>query len=379
MSGEHVRRQPLDALPLWERLRQRDRPISFELELTARCNSDCRHCYINRPAGDADARRRELTAVEVDRIAGEAASLGAVWCLLTGGEPLLREDFREIYLALRRRGLLVGLFTNAVPVTPDLVSFLKAHPPQSIEVTVYGVTARTYERVSRVAGSFAAFRRGLDLLLGSGLRVTLKAMAMRSTRDELPAIAAFCKPRSAFPFRFDPLLHLRYDGDAERNRIIREERLSGEDIAALERADPERFSSLVKHCGLYINPELAAAGATALFGCSPGAGRFTVGPEGVFRPCASLHHPDFLYDLRRGSLADALKTVLPRIRGAKSARPEFLAACRSCPVINLCLWCPAHAYLECGSLDQIVPEFCRVARARAAGLVRGLAGRGGPE
>jgi len=55
--------------------------------------NDCRHCYIGLPAGDQEARRKELSLAEIDRIAGEAVSLGALWCLVTGGEPLLREDF----------------------------------------------------------------------------------------------------------------------------------------------------------------------------------------------------------------------------------------------------------------------------------------------
>ena len=52
----------------------------------------------------------------------------------------------------------------------------------------------------------------------------------------------------------------------------------------------------------------------------------------------------------------------------RSDRPEFLARCRACPIINLCLWCPAHAYLETGELDVPVDYFCEVAHARAAGL-----------
>jgi hypothetical protein len=65
---------------LWDRMKQRRAPIAFDLEVTARCNNDCRHCYINLPAGDKDARAREFSLAEIERIAGEAVSLGAVWC-----------------------------------------------------------------------------------------------------------------------------------------------------------------------------------------------------------------------------------------------------------------------------------------------------------
>jgi MoaA/NifB/PqqE/SkfB family radical SAM enzyme len=98
---------------LWDKLKARGAPLSFDLELTARCNNDCRHCYIALPAGDRAARAAELSAAEVLDIAGQAVELGAMWCLLTGGEPLLREDFAEVYLALRRLGLLLSVFTRA--------------------------------------------------------------------------------------------------------------------------------------------------------------------------------------------------------------------------------------------------------------------------
>ena len=107
MSREYVSTLPLSGFQLWDKLWDRRRPLSFDLEVTARCNHDCRHCYINLPAADREARAAELSREEIGSIAGEAVSLGAVLCLITGGEPLLREDFREIYLALKRLGLLV--------------------------------------------------------------------------------------------------------------------------------------------------------------------------------------------------------------------------------------------------------------------------------
>ena len=54
---------------------------------------------------------------------------------------------------------------------------------------MYGVSAETYEAVTRRPGSYAAFRRGLDLLLDGGVKVRLKAMALRSNVHELPEIA----------------------------------------------------------------------------------------------------------------------------------------------------------------------------------------------
>ncbi len=368
LSQEFVSALPLSSFQLWKKLSDRQRPLSFDIEVTARCNHDCRHCYINLPAADQEARAAELSPEEISSIAREAVSMGAVWCLISGGEPLLREDFPEIYLGLKRLGLLVSVFTNACLVTSQHVKLFRKSSPRDLEVTVYGATRETYEAVTRKPGSFAAFQRGLNLLLAGGLKVRFKAMALRANVHELPEIARFCRARTKDYFRFDPLLHLRFDGNPMRNEEIRAQRLSPEEIATIEQADPERFQALKKGCDTLIGPQGSQPGCHHLFHCGAGKTSFTVSDRGVFRLCSSLWHPDCLYNLRRGSLGAAWERLAPRVRALTSQNREFLEKCRACPLVNLCLWCPAHAYLETGSLDAWVDYFCRVAQARAGAL-----------
>ena len=85
MSDSYAVRTLLPDHLLWERMLKKRLPLSFDLEVTARCNNDCRHCYINLPAGDDEARRKELSLDEINAIADQAVSLGALWCLVTGG------------------------------------------------------------------------------------------------------------------------------------------------------------------------------------------------------------------------------------------------------------------------------------------------------
>ncbi|MEZ5126628.1 MAG: radical SAM protein [Thermoleophilia bacterium] len=360
---------------MWTRLAAKRAPLSFQLELTARCNNDCRHCYINLPAGDLAARARELTAEEIFRIADQAVEMGAVWCLLTGGEPLLRADFAEIYLGLKQRGLLLSLFTNACLLAPEHVALLRRHPPRDVEVSVYGASREAYERVTRRRGSFAAFTRGLNLLLDGGVDVRLKAVAMRSNIDEFPAIAAFCRDRTKDYYRFDPLLHLRYDRDPERNAEIRAERLTPAEIVAVERADGERFGALtsVGVEGARTANDGSPRENDHLFHCGAGTSSFTVGADGMLRLCGALVHPGTTYNLRAGSLREAWQEFVPRVRDLRGTNQLFLQRCRQCDIIDLCQWCPAHADLESGAMDEWADYFCAVAHARAAALAVPLA------
>lgn len=250
----------------------------------------------------------------------------------------------------------------------DHIALFAKYPPRDIEVTVYGVSPETYDRVTRRPGSFAVFTHGLNRLLESGVKVRLKAMAIRSNFHELPAIAAFCRNHTKDYFRFDPQLHLRFDRNETRNAEIMTERLTPEEIVALERADGERFTALQKGCDRLINEEFAHIGCDHLFHCGAGNGSFTVSYDGTFRLCSSLWAPETIYDLREGTLAEAWYQFVPRVRDVRSRRKEFLESCRRCALVNLCLWCPAHSWLETGEMDTVVDYFCRVAHARAEAI-----------
>lgn len=356
---------PIQELPLWKKTDGKRIPLSFDLEITARCNNDCRHCYINLPVKDKLAIERELPFEDIKEIADEAVSLGALWCLITGGEPFLRKDFFDIYLYFKKKGLLVSVFTNANLITEEHIKFFKRYPPRDIEVTVYGVTEETYERVTRKKGSFSAFMQGLNLLFSSGVKVRLKAMALRSNIHEMTDIARFCRKKTKDYFRFDPLLHLGFDRDPIRNEAIKSERLTHEEIVALEMSDPERFQALQKGCDKLIVPEFAHTGCNHLFHCGAGNSSFSIGYDGTFCLCPSLRHPDCVYNLRKGNLTDAWQNFVPKIRDMRSYRKEFHENCHVCPLVNLCLWCPAHCHLETGELDRPVEYFCSVGHARA--------------
>jgi len=368
MSGTFISSGSLQEFPLWKSMELKRIPFLFELEITARCNLDCRHCYINLPATERTAVNRELSLDEIRGIVDEAVSLGALWCLVTGGEPILRDDFLEIYLYLKRKGLLVTVFTNATLVSKEHIGVFKRFPPRDIEVSVYGVSKETYERITRWPGSFAEFQRGLGLLLESGLNVRLKAMIMRSNVHEQREIGEFCRQRTRDFFRFDPFLHLRYDRNPVRNREILLERLTPQEIVSLEKSDRERFQALKEKGHKTVRLEHSSMEEGKLFPCGAGKASYSISCDGMFRLCSSLWHPDCLYNLREGGLTYAWRHFVPRVRAMRSEREEYLRSCNRCDLIDLCMWCPAYAYLETGHLDAPVEYFCEVAHARAQAI-----------
>ena len=141
---------------------------SLDIELTERCNNACIHCYINLPAQDTKATRRELTTGQWKDILRQAADLGALSVRFSGGEPLLREDFAELYLYARRLGMKVALFTNGRLITPELADlFVRILPLMKIEISVYGMHPESYDSIACAPGAFTEFRRGA--IAGSAL------------------------------------------------------------------------------------------------------------------------------------------------------------------------------------------------------------------
>ncbi len=339
----------------------------LDVELTERCNNNCIHCWINLPADDEAARQRELSTAELLGVLRDAAALGTLSVQFTGGEPLLREDFVELYLGARRLGLKVILSTNARRVTPELANLLARVPPlEPVQVTVYGMSQASYEAVSRVPGSFTEFRRGIGLLLERRVPLRFRGVHLpqnRHDREAFEAWAATIPGMDRLPT--DTLfldLRARRD-DSQRNRRIAKLRVGPqESVKVLRQGGKEYQRDAFRICSRLMGPC-----GDRLFAC--GAGRqLCLDAYGMLQPCLGLRHPETVYDLKAGSLERALRVFFPRLRCRRAAHPEYLVRCARCFLRGFCDQCPAKSWTEHGTLDTPVQYLCDAAHARARDL-----------
>lgn len=328
-------------------------PLGGTIELTRRCNNRCAHCYINLPAGDRAAQAEELKENAWKRILDEAAEAGCLYLLFTGGEPLLRPDFGTIYEHARRRGFLVTLFTNGTRLTEETADLLAAMPPRCVEVTLYGATRMTWERVTGVPGSYARSLAGIERLRRRGVRLRLKTTLSRLNHHELVGMRKLAASFDV-PFRFDALLNARLDGSRKPLSL----RLSPEEVVALDLEDPERVRALRE---TVPGPSPDALGRLA---CGAGFHAFAIDPCGRLRRCA-LSGEEAGFDLRRGSFREGWEggVACERSRPVGTESP-----CSACGLIDLCGACPEAVRLECGEESAPVAFLCRVAHLRAFAL-----------
>lgn len=343
----------------------------LDMELTERCNNNCVHCCINLPVEDVEAKNKELSAGEIKNILKEAVSLGCLTVRFTGGEPLLREDFEELYVFARKSGLKVMIFTNATLITRPLAELFARIPPlEKIEITVYGMKKTSYEAVSGVSGSYESAWRGINLLLEKKIPFVVKGALLPPNRSEMEEFERWAAtiPWMEKPPTYSLFFDLRCRRDAEdKNRLIRKLRLTPEEgLKVLTRRKREYLKGMREFCPKFMRP----AGEN-LFSCGSGHGG-CVDAYGFFQPCMMLRHPDCVYTLRRGSLRDALENFFPGMRERKAEDPDYLARCARCFLKGLCEQCPAKSWVEHGTLDTPVDYLCEIAHAQAEflGLLR---------
>jgi radical SAM protein with 4Fe4S-binding SPASM domain len=334
-------------------------PLSGSVELTWRCNLRCAHCYITGAESWPEIRRsqKELTTAEFCQLLDQIADAGCLYLLLTGGEPLVREDLWEIYLHAKRRGMLITLFTNGTLLDEAFVEKLSDWAPRWVEITLYGYTQATYERVTGVPGSHARCLKGIDLLLKHDVPLRLKTVVMSLNKHELWAMEGYARDLG-LDFRYDMTLNACIDGSQSPVPL----RLDPEEIVALEAADGERWEGMKQDLDRLGS---ARPDKSTMFVCGAGITSFHVDPYGQLGICLMVRN--YRYDLRAGSFQDGWQGHLKETRfmPVVGASP-----CHECALAAACPQCPGWSEMESGVATAPVEFLCQLThlRAEAAGI-----------
>jgi len=326
-------------------------PISGTLELTFRCNLRCKHCYASY-GHSGIAGQEELTLPEIKRIIDEIVDEGCFWLLLTGGEPLVRRDFLDIYTYAKRKGLILTLFTNGTLLTPRIADYLAEWQPFGVEISLYGYTQETYERVTGIPGSHYRCMRGIEMLMDRGIPLGLKSMVMTLNKHELADMSAFAE-RLGVEFRYDPIVN----PGLQKEKFPLQFRLSPEEILQIEQADEDRSK---KWSELYAQYSGVTPADHKLFLCLAGKKSFLIDPYGRLSICTGLREPYF--DLREEHFRQGWESMSNYVLNAEYSDDY---ECRDCQIRILCSQCPASAILETGDPEGRVDYLCQLSHLRA--------------
>lgn len=323
-------------------------PLSGSFDLTHRCNLRCIHCYL----GNHSSRmlKKEMSTEQIVSVIDQIVEAGCLYLLITGGEPLLREDFPEIYSYAKNKGLIVTVFSNGTLITDTIIELFHDLPPHTIEISLYGATASTYEEITRVSGSYEQCLSGIERLLDHNIHVRLKTILMTVNKHEFFDIERKAR-EFGVRFRFDAEIFPCINGNKSPLGL----RVPPEDAIRLEFSLEDRLTSWES----YLEKTKGQVLSDKLYNCGAGLTNFHIDPYGTLKPCLMVN--TFTHDLTKGTFSDGWLDVLATIKDKKAGN---LLSCNQCEKRSLCGFCPAFSKLENGSEHVRSEYLCAIGNQR---------------
>ena len=182
-----------------------ERPFIVIWEVTRACELACRHCR-----AEANARRdpRELKPAEVPAFLDQVASAAPKVFVLTGGDPMMRDDLADIIAGATRRGLAVSLSPSATPrfLRADLRRFREAGLKR-VSLSLDGARAESHDAFRGVPGTWDRTMEAVTAAREAGLEVQINTTFTRQNLrefDDFVALLAELKPSLWSVFQLVP-------------------------------------------------------------------------------------------------------------------------------------------------------------------------------
>ena len=315
--------------------------------LTQRCNLACAHCYIS--AGSWVAAAGELTTAECHRVVDEVlAESPAPMLILSGGEPLLRDDLEEIATHASEAGATVVVGTNGTRLTDERIGSLQAAGVRGVAISVDSLDPSYHDRFRHGEGALAATLGAIQRLREARLDFVVQATLTRGNRSELRQLVAWAAEVGAVSFNLYFLVPTgrgqRMPGlePHENEDVLRELALLQREYRGVLLIRSKCQPQLMRHV-LETDPDSPLLNYRTRCPCGVQYCRIT--PEGKVTPCPYL--PVVAGDLRERSFGEIWRgsAVLDRIRTG-----ELGGKCGRCEYRELCGGCRARAYAESGEL-----------------------------
>ncbi len=333
-------------------------PISGTFELLPVCNMDCKMCYIRLSRQEQEALAPLADAERWLKLAQEAKDAGMLYLLLTGGEPFLHPQIRQIMEGLHQMGLLISVNSNGTMIDEDTVAWLKHSPPVRLNISLYGASNETYARLCGNPAGFTQTINAIRLLREAGISVKLNCSLTPYNAKDLPEMVEFAKQNDLIlqvaTYMFPPV---RKDGTltGKNDRFSAEDAayymayadyltLGKERFLAQEGQLPELFE-LEEHC--------EGDGVR----CRAGKCSFWITWQGKMMPCGIFPEGNApnVFEIPFLNAWQAVKESVCNI--------HLPPQCASCNIKDICRACAAMVVTESGCFDKVPQYRCDMMRA----------------
>jgi len=335
-------------------------PRLVAMELTRKCNLNCIQC---RAFAEFRDYKNELSFEEVKRILREIRSLGQSIIILTGGEPLLRDDIYEIASFGSNLGLRMVLATNGTLNTPEIIKKMKNSGIMRISISIDGSNAITHDFIRGENGAFEGALNGIKIAKENGMEVQVNTTITKQNVDEIEGILKLSESLGA------KSLHLFLLVPTGRGKDLEDQEISPEKYEEVLRwfsnqqknyqmelrttCAPHyyRVCSQLKQKPNKTNSDIkkhhTLSGTTR--GCLAGVGFAFISHTGIVQTCGYMDLE--CGDLRKSSFDNIWKNspVFLKLRELIN----YKGKCGSCEYIRSCGGCRARAFAKTGDyLDE---------------------------
>ena len=328
-------------------------PLSGTFELTPVCNMDCKMCYIRLSRQQQEAISPLHSAEEWLDLATRAKECGMLYLLLTGGEPFLHPEFRQILTGLHQMGLIININSNGTLITEETIRWLMEVPPSRINISLYGASNDTYHRLCGNPNGFTQTDETIQRLKKAGIPVKLNCSLTPHNCSDLPQIINYATSNDLIvqttTYMFPPLR--KEDTPFEpSNRFTPEEAAYYTVYTDLLTYGKEAFLARPDHPVNVSAPDDGCTGIGEPSKCRAGKSSFWVTWKGDMLPCGMFPATTDT-NVFRQSFTDVwehIKRTTSQIR--------LPVKCATCTIKNNCRTCAAMVITECGRFD-IAPQY----------------------
>lgn len=314
---------------IYAEMNRRGVPFGAGIELTARCNLDCIHCYHVRAAGP------ELDTRELYELLADLSALGVMELTFTGGEPLTRSDFFEaVRSAVEEYGFSVKVFSNLTLLDRRKADLLARIPLNRVETTLLGPDSPLHDSLTRCPGSFEKTLAGIRLLLDRGVRVRIKTVILKQNHHAAADIAGLAEKLGA-PYQADDGVFVESDG--RRGPL------------ALRISEAEMLRDRRKRTGFSAKNKPHP--------CNAARSVLHIAPDGAVFPCGPF--PVSAGNIRESSL-ESIWRKAPLMEYLRVMTDADYRSCRNCRYLARCNGCLAMG----SGLARGRKYPCRLARKR---------------
>lgn len=318
-------------------------------ETTRNCNLSCVHCRASATCGPYTG---EMDTAAALRLLDQVARVGQPIVILTGGEPLLREDIYDIAAYGTEKGLRMVMAPNGTLITPSVASRLVRAGIKRISVSLDGATASSHDRFRGVSGAFEGALKGIENARAAGIEFQINTTVTRTNLDQIPEILALAEQLGAVAhhiFLLVPTGRGKYIVDQAIDARQYEQTLNW----FYDQRDKTRLqlkATCAPHYHRILRQRAKADGQTVTFqthgldavtrGCLAGSGFCFVSHRGIVQPCGFLDLN--CGDVTRNDFGDIWRDS-PHFKTLRDPN-RLKGKCGICEYRRVCGGCRARAY-----------------------------------